>query len=102
MSKDWWWHPTDGPRRHDTTSPAATSVFGPITLSATLACRPTRAASATTDRSTTAIPVTAHPHWRTESATRAPDSTTAGSPGPLRRVVRRTAVAPSTTAAGPT
>src|SRR5205814_6965523 len=67
IKSDWWWQPTNGPSTHALTSPAATSVFGPITLFCTFPCRSTRADSTRTDRSTTAIEVARVPHWRRES-----------------------------------
>ena len=102
INSDWWWQPTSGPSTHEMTSPAATSVPGPMTLSRTCPCRSARACSASTDRSTTAIDVARLPHCRTESLTSAPVLTSAGSSAVLSRVLRTTAVAPSTAAAGPT
>src|SRR5438105_8321808 len=102
IKSDWWRHPANGPSTHELTSPAATSAFGPTTLAATLACRSTPACSPTTDRSTTARPLTRAPHCTSESVTSDPVSTTAGSPGLLSSVQRQTPAAPSMTAAGPT
>src|SRR5262245_39755888 len=102
INSDWWWQPTNGPSRHELTSPAATSVFGPITLSFTFPCRSTRACSTSTDCSTTAMPVTRQPHCTSASVMSAPDSTTTGSSGVLKSVLRQMAVAPSICAPGPT